>query len=156
MRYLRLGALFLAGIACQWILSSHPFLSRSTPQALLILTVALGASAGPVLGETFGFLFGLYLDAMAPDLFGMNALLLTATGYAIGAVQRQIEISSPLPQGLLVAAVSWIYMAAAALVGLVFKGQAFWLGWAALFCAPALNGLLAPLGFSLVRRLARP
>lgn len=132
-----------AAMFLQWWWSTHFSLWGLSPQILLVLTVALAARQGPA-AMVYGFVWGLWLDSLRPELFGANALLLTLLGYATGAVRRQIDLADMLSQCAAVVIMTWSYFLMYGILGLIF-GQAFlWVGWAAFLCDPFCNCLLIP------------
>jgi rod shape-determining protein MreD len=155
MKFLYAVLVFAAGLAAQWAWGTYLPLLGVAPQVLLVLTVAVAARAGPVAGQCYAFTWGLFLDAFGAHLFGANALALTLVGYAVGRGRRQMDVSSPLSQVMVVSVVSVAYLVFYAAVGLVFGGEALWAPWKALLLAPLLNALLAPFGFAFVEHYIR-
>src|SRR2546430_8114980 len=100
MKYLQNIAIFLVGIIVQWVFSNYFSLFGLAPHVLLILTIAVAAGGGAVLGESLGFFLGIFLDVMAPHLFRANAFALTLTGYLVRIWRPQIDLSNPLSQAL--------------------------------------------------------
>ena len=155
MKYLCYGLIFLAGVWVQWIWSTYLSFWGLAPQVLLVLTVALASREGPVLAISFAFAWGLCNDVARIHLFGVEALLLTCVAYGVGLVRHQIDLSSLLPQVVLLAAISYVYFPASAAVGLVFEGHAFWAGWREFFLTPIFNCIVAPGVFLFVERFAQ-
>ena len=152
MKYIGAVFLFLAGMALHWWWSTYFTLWGLAPHLLLILTVAIAANGGPVPGQCYGFAWGLFLDAAGVHLFGANALVLTFAAYLVGMARRQMDVSSPLPQSMVVAAITLAHVLALAGLGLLFEGRTFWAGWASALFLPLVNAAAAPLLFPLVRR----
>ena len=145
--------LFLGGMAVQWGWSTYfPFLGIS-PQLLMMLVIAVAAESGPVLALNFGFLWGLFLDLLGVHLFGANALALTALAYVVGTLRRQMDVSSPLSQIMVVAIATIAYFLFLAVTGLVFEKHFFWAGWDVFLLSPLLNCLICPIVFSAARGL---
>lgn len=152
MRFLRGAALFVGALALQWWWSTHMSLFGLAPQLLLVLCAALASERGAPVAQSYGFFWGLCLDAAEPRLFGAHALGLTLAGYLVGVVRRQMDVAGPAPQLVLAVAVSWLYYLLLASAGLLFEGRAFWVGWKVFWLGPAFNAAVAPAGFLLVRR----
>ncbi|MBI4425627.1 MAG: rod shape-determining protein MreD [Elusimicrobia bacterium] len=152
MRYLGAAVVFLLGMALHWWWCTYFTFWGLAPQLLLILTVAIAATSGPVAGQCYGFAWGLVLDVAGVRLFGANALALTVSAYAVGNARRQMDVSSPLSQAMVVAAVSLCHLLSLAALGLLFEHQAFWSGWSTALVTPVVNCVAAPLLFPLVQR----
>ncbi len=60
------------------------------PDLLLLFVLAFGFFAGPVMGEVFGFGWGLALDVMGVTLFGINSFLLSVAGYGAGKLRQRV------------------------------------------------------------------
>lgn len=155
MRYLYGVLVFVAGIAVQWGWGTYFPVFGTAPQVLLVLTVAVAVQAGPVVGQCYAFAWGLFLDFLGAHLFGANALSLTLVGYLVGLARRQMDVSNPASQGMIVGVVSVAYLFFFALAGLVFEGRALWAGWRPALLVPVLNGLVAPFGFAFVAHFIR-
>lgn len=154
MRLLQGLLLFFAAATVQWFWSTYLPVFGLAPQLLLILTLAVGGQAGAVAGQCFGFAWGLFLDVLSAHVFGANALAFTLAGYVSGMLRRQMDVSSPLSQAMLVAVVTPVYLIFLGLVGLAFEHSFLWAGWRHLFVGPLYNGLVAPFAFALARRYA--
>ena len=157
MRLLGALVVFFAGMVLHWWWSTYLTVHGLAPHLLLILTVAIAASAGPVPGQCYGFFWGLFLDVAGVRLFGANTLALTLVGYLVGTGRRQMDVSSPVSQTMVVALVSVAQLLGLAVIGLVFERTAFWAGWTQAIFVPMMNCLAAPLLFPFVQRsLGRP
>ena len=152
MRFLIGLCVFVAGMAAHWWLSTYLTVWGVAPHLLVILTVAIAATRGPVTGQCFGFGWGLFLDVAGVHCFGGNALVLTAAAYGVGNLRRQMDVSSPLSQSMMAAVVSWAHLLALAVLGIVFERQALWPGWGAAVAIPVLNVLAAPFLFPVLER----
>ena len=109
-------ALLVALVAQLSLLSRLPL--PGTPDAVLVVVVALGLSAGPRAGAAAGFAGGLGLDAWAMHPLGLLALLLAVAGHVAGrlrpavaarldvalAVTAVASVAVPLATALLLAA----------------------------------------------------
>jgi len=144
MSHLRGAVLFVAAAFLQWWWSTHLSLWGLSPQVLLVLTVAIAARAGSNPGMCYGFLWGLFLDALRPHLFGANAFALMLAGYATGTMRRQMDVVDIVSQCVVVFLLTWGYFLFYGLLGLVFAKTFFWVGWAACLCDPLYNCLLVP------------
>lgn len=144
MSYPRGAVLFLAAALLQWWWSMSLSFWGLTPQLLLVLTVAMSARVGPNAGMCYGFLWGLFLDVLRPDLFGGNALALLLVGFGAGALRRQIDVLDLVSQTVMVALMSWGYFLFYGLLGAVFAKSFIWVGWPAFLFDPLYNCLLVP------------
>ncbi|MCX5787008.1 MAG: rod shape-determining protein MreD [Elusimicrobia bacterium] len=152
MRVLVAAFIFVAGMAAHWWWSTYLMVWGLGPHLLIIMTVAIAAERGPIVGQCYGFAWGLFLDTAGVHCFGANALVLTAAAYLVGNTRRQMDVSSPLSQAMMAVVVSWGHLLALALLGMVFERGALWPGWSAGLAVPLLNGLAAPFVFPLVER----
>ncbi|MBI5200763.1 MAG: rod shape-determining protein MreD [Elusimicrobia bacterium] len=151
MKYLGAVFVFFFGMVLHWWWSTYFTVWGMAPHLLLILTAAISASSGPIAGQCYGFMWGLFLDVIGVHLFGSNALVLTLVGYLVGSIRRQMDVSSPLSQTMLVAAVTLGYLFSLAGLGLGFEHQAYFAGWGNAFFLPLLNALAAPFVFPVVQ-----
>jgi len=153
MKYFLCVVLFLLGMLAQWGCSTYLSFFGIAPQILLILTVVVASTQGPVPGQCFGFAWGLFLDVLGAHLFGANALGLTVAAYLVGMGRRQMDVSSPIPQIMVVGASTVAYFLFLGGAGIVFARHAFWVGWTAFLFDPLLNCLVAPAAFYVVDRM---
>jgi rod shape-determining protein MreD len=145
MSHVRGAVLFLAAALLQWWWSTRmPFWGLS-PQILLVLTVAMAARLGPNSGMCYGFLWGLALDILRPELFGGNAFALMLVGYGTGALRRQIDVLDLFSQYMIVFFMTWAYFLFYGVLGAVFAKSFIWVGWPSFICDPFYNCLIVPL-----------
>jgi rod shape-determining protein MreD len=147
MSHFRGAVLFLAAALLQWWWSASLAFWGLTPQLLLVLTVAMASRVGPNPGMCYGFLWGLFLDVLRPELFGGNAFALMLVGYGTGALRRQIDVLDLVSQNVIVFLMTWGYFLLYGLLGVVFppsKGF-LWVGWPAFLFDPLYNCLIMPL-----------
>lgn len=156
MRALEAALLFVAGLAAQWLFSTHLAPWGISPHTLLALTLAASATAGPVVGQCLGFAWGLALDALSGHVFGANALGFTMVAYAVGMLRRQMDVASPPSQAIVAAAAAPLYSVFYGLVGLAFEHSFLWPGWGPFLLDPLYTALIAPFAFTACRRSARP
>lgn len=155
MRLLYLALVFVAGLWAQWAWSTYWTIWELAPQILLVLTVALAAREGPVVSLTFAFFWGLFYDVLHVHLFGAQALTFVCVAYAVGLMRRQIDVSTFFPQTMILAAISFLYYPALAILGLVFEGHPFWAGWKQFLLTPFFNCFVALPCFPFVERFTQ-
>lgn len=155
MRIVHLALVLVAGLFVQWAWSTYGSVWDLAPQILLILAIALAAREGPIVSLTFAFVWGVFFDVLRVHLFGAQALLFTCVAYAVGLVRRQIDVSSLLPQAMLLAAISFLYYPALALAGLIFEGHGYWVGWKQFLLTPFFNCAVAAPCFLFVERFTQ-
>ena len=144
MSILRRVALFLAAALLQWWWSTNLAFWGLTPQILLAVTVALAARLGPNTGMVYGFLWGLFLDVLRPELFGGNAFALMLVGYGTGALRRQMDVVDLMSQYVIVLLMTWGYFLLYGLLAAIFVKSFAWVGWPAFLCDPFYNCLFVP------------
>ncbi|MBI5243294.1 MAG: rod shape-determining protein MreD [Elusimicrobia bacterium] len=144
--------IFILGMAVEWLWSACFPVFGLSPCVLLILTIAMASCAGPLIGQCYGFFWGLFLDVLSAHAFGAGALALTLVGYFVGILRRQMDVSSPTSQIMVVAVVSIAAALFVGLAGLVFERHFLWAGWGAFIGGILYNCLVAPAIFALVRK----
>jgi rod shape-determining protein MreD len=92
------------------------------PDLVLLVVVAVALATSPTGGAITGFIAGLLLDVMPPDLttVGATALMLTLAGCAAGLV-RDPRGLAPAQLGGLVLVLSWLVGLTQALVAALFS-----------------------------------
>ena len=144
MNFLKGAVLFLAAALLQWWWSTRMSFWGLSPQILLVLTVAMAARLGPNSGMCYGFLWGLFLDVLRPELFGGNAFVLMLVGYGTGALRRQIDVLDAVSQSLIVLCMTWGSFLLYGALGAVFAKGFIWVGWPAFIFDPLYNCFIVP------------
>lgn len=153
MRYFAAVFVFLFGVIIHWMWSTYFSFFGLAPQLLLVLTVAAASCGGPVVGQCFGFAWGLCLDLLSAHVFGANALGLTFVGYFVGGLRRQMDVASSAPQFVLIGLLTPAYLIFYGLIGLLFEHHFLWAGWTVFLVVPFYNCLVIPFAFEFSRRL---
>jgi rod shape-determining protein MreD len=156
VRPLRALGIFTLGLVLEWLWSTSWAVFGLSPCLLLVMTVAIAAYSGPVAGQCYGFFWGLFLDVLGAHTFGAGALALTLVGYCVGVIKRQMDVSSPASQVMVVAVVSLAYALFLGLAGLVFERRFLWGGWSLFVGAPLYNCVVAPPVFFFLRKAVGP
>ncbi len=73
------------------ILSNIAFLP-SIPDLTLLCVLYFSIQNGKLLGETTGFVSGLFLDVLSACPFGLNCLIRSVTGYAGGIFKKTLNL----------------------------------------------------------------
>ena len=60
------------------------------PDAMLLVAVAAGITAGPTRGATLGFASGMLIDLFLPTPLGLSALVFTFVGYGVGVANTGV------------------------------------------------------------------
>ncbi|MFA6093041.1 MAG: rod shape-determining protein MreD [Elusimicrobiota bacterium] len=156
MRPSRVLILFFLALAAEWFWSTYLSVWGVAPQLLLLCTLAVASQSGPVAGQCYGFFWGIFLDVLDVHVFGAAMLILTLTGYVVGGLRRQMDVSGASSQMTVTAGLSLIYWLSLGLAGLVFERQFLWVGWKIFILGTAFNVILAPAVFWVVRRILNP
>ena len=93
-RTLLLALLAVTGLALETSALGGMTLNGTKPELLLLVTVALALSEGPLLGMTAGFTFGLMTDVVLGLPAGVTALTYTLAGYVVGRIRMQMQAPS--------------------------------------------------------------
>lgn len=94
--------LILAAYLMQHNLFAAIGLIRTTPNLLLLITVASGLIEGRTEGMLTGFFCGILADMFGGSILGYQALILTATGYFCGFFTPYFDMDMiTLPLGVL-------------------------------------------------------
>lgn len=87
-RPLRQGLLGLGVVLLQYLVLSRFSLWGVTPDAVLLFVVINGLRGGRTVGALSGFAAGLLMDVLVnPVMLGLNAMLKTLLGFAVGFFQ---------------------------------------------------------------------
>lgn len=90
-RILVIGVLLLLAVPVQTALLGRFALLGAKPELLILLVVGVAMLDGPVTGAIAGFGAGLLLDAQTSLPDGLGALVLAATGAAIGRLRPLLQ-----------------------------------------------------------------
>lgn len=116
----------IIGMFVQFVLMRYLSIYGAAPQLLLLSVVAFGFLCGPVMGEAFGFMWGLITDAMGVSLFGLNAFVLTLAGYLAGSLRRRVASERTTGQFVIAVVATLYYWVISGLICSLFdesKGQ---------------------------------
>ncbi len=152
MKYLTGIFVFFAGLMIHWLLSSYFAVWGLVPHVLLVLTICVSVKSGSVVGQCYGFAWGLFLDVASAHVFGANALAFTLTGYMIGTLRKQMDVESLAPCLLFVLIWTPMYFVFYATAGWVFERVFLWAEWKKFFIEPFYNCLVAPFCLAFVRK----
>lgn len=119
-RFLFFVTTFVIGFYLQ--LFSDRFMSflGVSPEILLLFVIAFGFFCGPVMGEVFGFFWGLTLDVMGVTLFGLNSFLLALAGYGAGKLRQRVASERPTAQIAIGLAAAFAYEMSALMLHRLF------------------------------------
>ena len=115
-------------------------------QWILLAVLHFGLARGPWVGESLGFVLGLFVDSSSMGLLGVHAILYALAGYAAGMFRRQLDSSKIWTQAIFTWMVSVVYFALYLLVERFFsigEGPFQWM----LLTVPLMNALFAPIIF---------
>jgi rod shape-determining protein MreD len=118
------------------------------PNVLLLLVVAHGFFYGPLIGELFGFSFGLIADSMGSSLFGMHSLLLTLAGYVTGRLRRRVASERPTGQFVIALTATILYGIGASIIGSWFEPGVHRVPILSVVGSAIFNALVMPVVFA--------
>ncbi len=116
-----------------------------------IAVLFLGLVRGPFIGQLFGAILGLLLDASTMSLFGLNALLYAVAGFTSGMMRRQLDGTKPWTQMIFSGLASFIYASLFVALDQLFSHSPRPIGWV-LGVQPTLQACLAPVVFQVMRQ----
>jgi len=115
-------------------------------QWILLAVLHYGLSSGPWVGESFGFIWGLLIDASSLGLLGLHATLFSLAGYAAGIYRRQLDSSKLWTQCIFSWMVSFVYFALYLLIVRFLSVGEDPFPWHIL-TVPLANAVMAPVVF---------
>ena len=86
----RIGVVLAATLVIHLTLLSRLRIQDVRPDALLLVALLAGLTAGPERGAIVGFCAGLLADLFLQSPFGLSALAYSLVGFAIGSLQTGI------------------------------------------------------------------
>jgi len=147
-RFVYLPALFFASAVGNWWCASH----FGGVGVMLLSAAAVSALYGPVTAQSFAFMGGLYLDFMAPKLFGGHALAFTLAAYLAWHLRQRMDMEGAISQMILAALMTVFTGAVYSVLELFSAGKPDFGGFPAIIFSPMINGLLAPAWFFVFSR----
>jgi len=123
-------------------------------QWILLVVLHFGLARGPWVGESLGFLWGLFVDASSWGLLGLHAVLYALAGYAAGMFRRQLDISKLWTQTIFTWMVSVVYFALYLVMTRFLSSGEEPFQWG-VFTVPLVNALVAPFVFRALDYWAR-
>lgn len=87
---LRVGLVLAATLVAHLTLLSRLRIDDVRPDALLLVALMAGLTAGPERGAVVGFCAGLLADLFLQTPFGLSALAYCLVGFAVGSLQSGI------------------------------------------------------------------
>ena len=103
------SALIVAFMA-QLLFLDYVKIGGAKPDLFVMLVVFFSIFFGPVLGIEAGLVSGLFKDIYSLDIFGVNTLTLSLTGFIAGVVSPKFFRESKFTQAMLVFAFSILSM----------------------------------------------
>ena len=117
-------------IAFQKIVINRLAIYQAAPDLILIATVYCALRYGVGLGESFGFIGGIFQDVFSVYLFGTSALVKTIIGFITGHLKRKLDFSNKITLMIIIFCASLLNYLICYLVGVIF-----------LSCKVPFNGL---------------
>ncbi len=130
--------ILIAAFLIQLLFLDHMNITSVKPDLLVILVVFFAIFFGPAIGAETGFISGLLKDIYSVDIFGVNTMLLLATGLIVGLLSPKLFKESKLTQVMLVFASSLSYMT------IHYYASLFMLGVTYITLPDYMYGLIVP------------
>ena len=92
--WVRTGVMLLVALTVQQTVLVHIMVGRVHPEAMFLVAVAAGYTAGPGRGAVIGFSSGIVADLFVPTTFGMSALVGAVLAYCVGVATSGLVKSS--------------------------------------------------------------
>ena len=100
----------IAAFLIQLLFLDRIKIAGARPDLLVLLVIFFAIFFGPSAGAEAGFVSGLFKDTYSLDIFGVNIVLLSLTGFIVGGLSPKLFKESKLTQALLVFASSVLCM----------------------------------------------
>lgn len=142
--YLLIFLTILVSLIVQLLVMGYLSICGAGPQILLVSVIFLSLRYGPLFGEIYGFIAGLFLDTFAISVFGINSLVFTMVGYVYGNLSRRINESRILVQVLLAFVASYLHVGFRTVASAVFASEHNIFS-VSVVAGPIYTTLLAPL-----------
>jgi rod shape-determining protein MreD len=136
-------ATLLGGFFLELLVGRYLSLFGVGPDLLLLMVIAMGFALGPVIGELFGFGWGLLADTVGVTLFGSHCFILTLLGYAAGKLRRRMDTERPGPQVVIACLSTLLSASLLSFIRSFLEEGSDKIGLGYLLIAVMLNGLLA-------------
>lgn len=133
----------LVGFLLELLLGRYLLLFGVGPDLLLLFTLAIGFALGPVVGELFGFTWGLLADTVGVSMFGVHAFILMLIGYAAGRLRRRMDTERPAPQVVIACLATVVSASLLSMIRGFLEEGGENLGVGYMLVAVLMNGLLA-------------
>ncbi|OVE77574.1 rod shape-determining protein MreD [bacterium F11] len=147
MKFLYVLTTIIIGIFIHVVFARFFSFYGVSPQLLLLLVVTHGFLKGPLMGETLGFCWGLMMDAMGVNFFGLQSLLFALAGYISGTLRRRVASERPTAQLLIALITTLYYFIGMSLVAYLLDGYISSIPWVDILLAILFNVLLIMLVF---------
>ena len=123
-------------------------------QWILLAVLHFGLARGPWIGESLGFIWGLFIDASSLGLLGLHAVLYALAGFAAGMYRRQLNISKLWTQTIFSWMATVVYFALYLVMTRFLSTGEEPFQWGIL-TGPVMNAICAPVVFSALDYWAR-
>jgi rod shape-determining protein MreD len=136
-------ATLLLGFLLELVIGRYLSLFGVGPDLLMLMVIAMGFALGPVVGELFGFSWGLLADTVGVTMFGVHCFILTLLGYAAGRLRRRMDTERPAPQVVIACLATVLSASLLSFIRSFLEEGGDKLSIFSLLIAIVLNGLLA-------------
>jgi len=109
MRTIYLVITVLIFLLLQAVVAPRVAIGPVEPDFILLIVIFLALIRGPIYGAIAGFIIGFILDLGNADLLGLNALVGSIVGYAVGQVGARTFPDNILFKFGLFVAVAWMH-----------------------------------------------
>ena len=149
----KLAALFVGATVCYCGLATLFSYWGININLMLVFTAAFCTVAPLELGYPMAFVCGLFLDVFSVKLFGNNAFSFTVAACLVYSLRDRFDFTGVLPQVMVVFVLTCMVGVMNSWLVMRFTASSMWPGIGNLFGGAIIGALLAPLVFTLVRRV---
>jgi len=141
--YLVLGILILVSFVLQLLWVQYLPIFGIGPQILLVVIIYFALNYGPIIGEIYGFISGLFLDIFSISVFGTQCFIFTIIGYINGIMSNRVDEKNIRVQCILSLLETYFQIGIVYLFSKIFLSDSI-ISYKDIIIAPIYTSVLAP------------